>query len=320
MIGDKYLANIVAEYLKVCVALFLVLSGYGLNASMNKNKYSITKFYKKHIWKIYKNYWLIWILFVPIGVIRGRTFSFVYGDHYLAKLLTDILGLQKLLGYNSYNATWWFITLILGLYLIFPIIYKLAKKVPLLLLIAGGVAMFLPVKKIANLDIILTYKFWLLPFIFGVLMSEYKFIKRKNEKLNAHAVFKFITYFTLLFLAIYIRKHGKYLINLRIDTLFSFAIILISLEYIKRIKMLNRFLKFVGNHSFNIFLFHTFIYGMYFREFVYSLKHPLLIWLSLLLMCLNISVLIEKLKLVLVNYYLNRIIPIFKSTHKDGII
>lgn len=136
MIGDKYLANIVAEYLKVCVALFLVLSGYGLNASMNKNKYSITKFYKKHIWKIYKNYWLIWILFVPIGVIRGRTFSFVYGDHYLAKLLTDILGLQKLLGYNSYNATWWFITLILGLYLIFPIIYKLAKKVPLLLLIA----------------------------------------------------------------------------------------------------------------------------------------------------------------------------------------
>lgn len=158
--------------------------------------------------------------------------------------------------------------------------------------------MFLPVKKIANLDIILTYKFWLLPFIFGVLMSEYKFIKRINEKLNAHAVFKFITYFTLLFLEIYIRKHGKYLINLRIDTLFSFAIILISLEYIKRIKMLNRFLKFVGNHSFNIFLFHTFIYGMYFREFVYSLKHPLLIWLSLLLMCLNISVLIEKLKLL----------------------
>ena len=49
MIGDKYLANIVAEYLKVCVALFLVLSGYGLNASMNKNKYSITKFYKKNI-------------------------------------------------------------------------------------------------------------------------------------------------------------------------------------------------------------------------------------------------------------------------------
>lgn len=69
MIGDKYLANIVAEYLKVCVDLFLVLSGYGLNASMNKNKYSITKFYKKHIWKIYKNYWLIWILFVPIGVM-----------------------------------------------------------------------------------------------------------------------------------------------------------------------------------------------------------------------------------------------------------
>lgn len=44
MIGDKYLANIVAEYLKVCVALFLVLSGYGLNASMNKNKYSIINF------------------------------------------------------------------------------------------------------------------------------------------------------------------------------------------------------------------------------------------------------------------------------------
>lgn len=59
--------------------------------------------------------------------------------------------------------------------------------------------MFLPVKKIANLDIILTYKFWLLPFIFGVLMSEYKFIERINEKLNAHSVFKFITYFLYYF-------------------------------------------------------------------------------------------------------------------------
>ena len=297
-INSVYLANIIAPYLKVCVAIFLILSGYGMNASMNKNQYSLAKFYKKNIWKIYRNYWLIWILFVPVGLLRGRTFQSIYGIDWVKKLVTDILGLQKLVvGYQSYNPTWWFITLILGLYLVFPLLYKLVKKIPLILSVLALAAMFLPnIKFFGHIHIIFTYKYWLLPFIFGMILSEYKILEKISKALSDKSVLKFILYFGLLVLTVYIRKNGLYLSNLKIDTLFAFSVILLSLEYIVKCRWLDKALQVLGKHSFNIFLFHKFIYSMYLNEFVYSFKYPILIWFVLLFISLDISIWLEKLK------------------------
>lgn len=58
-------------------------------------------------------------------------------------------------------------------------------------------------------------------------------------------------------------------------------------------------MSFVGRHSFNIFLFHTFIYAYYFGELIYWSSNPLLIYLTLLLVCLTVSVGIEQLKRLL---------------------
>lgn len=301
MIGNEYLANMIAPYFKVCVAIFLILSGYGMNASMNKNHYPLKYFYKKNIFKIYRNYWLIWVLFVPIGLLRGRTFQLIYGSDWIKKLITDVLGLQKLIvGYQSYNPTWWFITLILGLYLIFPILYKLVKKIPLVVIILAIAAMFLPnIKFWGHIHIIFTYKYWLLPFIFGMILSEYKVFEKMDDVLNGKKILKFILYFGLLVLTVYIRKNGIYFSNLKIDTLFAFSIMLISLEYLRKLQWLNKALQVLGKHSFNIFLFHTFIYSMYLHDFIYSFKYPLLIWFALLFISLDISIWLEKLKAIL---------------------
>lgn len=49
----------------------------------------------------------------------------------------------------------------------------------------------------------------------------------------------------------------------------------------------------LGKHSMNIFLFHTFIFLYWFREYIYISRNPLLIILSLLISCYLISVIIE---------------------------
>lgn len=270
---------------------------------MNKNQYSIKNFYIRNITKIYKSYWLIWILFVPVGLVRGRAFYKIYGQNYIFKAITDFLGIQKILGYKSYNPTWWFITLILGLYLLFPLIYRLAKKVPILLLISSTAIMFLPNIKTANLNIISTFKDWILPFTFGIIISEYHILEKLHKCLHKREILKLAVCISIFVFSIYIRKHGKYFYNLKIDTLFSFSILLICLEYISKINIIKRFLMFVGHHSFNIYLFHTFLYGIYLRDFIYSLKYPLLIWLALLLISLNLSVPIEKLEHILKNAF-----------------
>lgn len=62
------------------------------------------------------------------------------------------------------------------------------------------------------------------------------------------------------------------------------------------LSVIEKGLAFCGRHSMNIFLFHTFIYYYWFREFIYATRNPLLIFVTLFAICLILSVIIEKLK------------------------
>ena len=53
---------------------------------------------------------------------------------------------------------------------------------------------------------------------------------------------------------------------------------------------------YLGKHSMNIFLFHTFIFYFWFQDFVYSSRIPIIIFLTLLAICLPISIVLEWIK------------------------
>lgn len=65
------------------------------------------------------------------------------------------------------------------------------------------------------------------------------------------------------------------------------------------LKYINAALEFIGIHSGNIFMLHTFIYSYYFSRIIYAPYYPILILLSLLLISLAISFGLEKLKALL---------------------
>lgn len=56
---------------------------------------------------------------------------------------------------------------------------------------------------------------------------------------------------------------------------------------------------FLGQHSFNIFLFHTFIYFLYLPQIVYWHRNPVVVFITLLLICITISSSIEYLKRII---------------------
>ena len=58
-------------------------------------------------------------------------------------------------------------------------------------------------------------------------------------------------------------------------------------------------LTFLGKHSFNIFLFHSFIYAYYFHNIIFWSRNPVFIVLTLLVVCIIISILIDQLKKLL---------------------
>ena len=122
----------IGAHCKVCVAIFVVLSGYGLTKGcLSKGGLpNVFTFFLHRYTKLMINYWLIWLLFVPLGIFAfGRTFPSVYGDNWLFLSIADFFGVYNLVASNSngYNATWWFYSLIILLYLLFPIFWKLRR-------------------------------------------------------------------------------------------------------------------------------------------------------------------------------------------------
>ena len=284
---------------KVCVTLFLILSGYGLSESWKRNKYSLKEFYKKNFVKLYTTYWLIWILFVPAGIIFfNRRLNEVYGERIYLKLFINLTGLQDFFGFYGYNATWWFMSLILMLYLIFPLLYKISKAYPIYI-IAIGILIVMISDAILFSNFISVYIIYTTSFVVGIISSQKElFVHIANYNI-CNKIIKFILYIVALGIIIWIRATTVLINVLQIDTIFAYIIILISFEYISKIKYLSKFLIIIGKHSLNIFLFHTFICGYYFSDYIYFFKIPVLIFMVLLLVCLGISLLIEKLKTLL---------------------
>ena len=71
------------------------------------------------------------------------------------------------------------------------------------------------------------------------------------------------------------------------------VLMIIAYKSIKLPEMVTKVLAFFERHSMNIFLFHTFILDMWFKDIIYITRNPFIIFLELLSLCLIISVILE---------------------------
>ena len=274
---------------KVCVGIYVVLSGYGLAESIKKKGLDLGAFYKRRLLKLYMNYWLIALIFVPIGVwFMGRSLTSVYGEHVMQGFMLQMLGLHMFTWVSyGYNATWWFMSLIIVLYAIFPLVDALTKKFHLWFVAFTAVLLFVPIPLVND---------WIFPFTVGVYLSQNNGFVKMATWLDGQGKKRFIILaIATLFVAWY-RQNGYLFNSVRADTFFAILLILWTTEWIVVSSWAKRAFEFVGVHSFNIFLFHTFIYYYYFPEFIYAFKNPVLIFAALLGICLVISVGIEAFK------------------------
>jgi len=155
---------------KVCVALFVFLSGYGLGVQHFNGDIDVKHFYKRRFTKLMPSYWLMWLLFVPLGMVFfGRTFDVVYGDNVVPKLIINLLGLQGYPGFYGFNPTWWFMSCIIGLYLMFPLLLKLLGNHLKAMLFVSFLLLLKPIPHLSCLT------YYLFPFIVGMAFARGRF-------------------------------------------------------------------------------------------------------------------------------------------------
>lgn len=276
-----YLVNQIAILSKICVVFFCFLSGYGLAVQAEKKNGivgNLKDFYLHRFKKLYLNYWFIWVIFVPISYFCfGITFTNVYHNQIGWHLIADLLGIHYLVfGTYGYNPTWWFYSCIILLYLLFPVIYKMIKREPLLLLLSTLIISYLPIPFI---DVI---QFNIFAFALGIWAVGKTLINRN----------KWFAFIVLLFFCILRNINSyPYLIDCIIVLVLTFAYKMTHTP-----KSITNAFAFLGHHSMNIFLFHTFIYSMWFHSFIYASRNPIVITLLLFAICIPISIILEFIK------------------------
>lgn len=256
---------------KVCVALFLFCSGYGLAA--NYKPQSILediKYIAKRLVKFYANYWVIFLIFVPITIfVFHRSLLDAYGDSSSIYwcLYKDVLGLQ---GYESYNVTWWFNTLIIILYLLFPLLYRAIRWKPWFAIIIGMIVMRLYTRvPFDNLDVCL----WQFPFILGIVWKLYENKGvHVQEWLAGHKAIAVIASICLLIATVIIRMYAiiPHWSGMRIDGFIACAVALSVITILRSSKYLMSTFAFLGKHSMNIYMTHTFFINYWHLDWPYN--------------------------------------------------
>ncbi len=242
---------------KVCVALFLFCSGYGLTARYKDitTLKETLRFVRNRFIKFYTNYWVILFVFIPLGIfVYGRTWDIAYaGLNVPKRIVYELFGIN---GGCSYIPTWWFNQLIIVMYLLFPLLFRAVKQVPF---IAGIVTiLYLLFGDKYTLGII-ELNIWLQPFMMGIYWNLFEDkLRVLSDICLSHKVMFALASFVLLVIAVFIRSSLLYPDDIRIDALLTAIILLCIVSTLRYLSKLINSLAFLGKHSMNIYLIHTF--------------------------------------------------------------
>lgn len=310
LIFDPFQAGQILQiglYCKICVCIFAFVSGYGLLYGYRKNQQNSLRitdagWVKRHLLSTLSGFWFISFLSCILLGITGRINIERWGNTRVKVFLgifSDCLGLSGLFDGKTLNGSWWYMGAAVTFIVLLPILAAGIKR------FGGFVCMalifLLPrVLKIGFLGGRSPYSF-LAVFALGAIFCEYDLFQRfemlkvvKNEKLNEGIRFVILLLWVLAGIWSYkrvpISQYWEYQF-VWIPT----GVILFCKGYLFRIGFLKKILQYLGKHSMNIWLVHTFVRD-HLKAYVWSARYFLLVPLVILLISLVISYAVDILK------------------------
>ena len=293
---------------KICVAIFSFISGYGLWCSLSETELSKKEWFAQRIFRTFSPYWFVYVLSFLITSFTKNIPHITYFSNTsvfigMQSLLLDFFGLANLFGTPTLNRTWWYMSAAFVYILFFAVIYKKDNdNSSRLILILFSVIVFPRLLTGGNSAEAYTGQnspfAFLLAAVFGSLFAEYKLFDRiMNQGGTTGKYIRFVTYAVLIAVSMkaYIALPYENLWELHFAFI-PLVFILFFVEFIIGIPYLRGLLNYLGSHSTNIFLTHTYILGTFFHEEIYSLQYWALIILAVIISSLFVSVIIEYLK------------------------
>lgn len=292
---------------KICVDMFVIFSGYGLNhiiRTREKEGFSFEKtirFAGERILKLMLNFWCVYIVFVGLFTAGGKLHPLkVYGTGMkgVVAALLDFLGLRDLLfeliPTATLNVTWWYVSAALLMYILFPLLRYLVRKkgriLPLLILLIINI--YAPYATYRQLKT--GCLFYLSPFYLGMLLSETQFLDQFKKWISNHQTRKLFLGIVVLIGTWWFAYHNRYWGELphSLACLYVCMALFMGEHGVLRHWYFRLPFELIGKHSGNIFMFHTLFLFKY-QNYVYCPRNPILILLWFATWMTAVSILFE---------------------------
>lgn len=274
------------------VDFFIVLSGYGLYYTYSQGKRNNIK----RILKLYIHYWITLVIFVCIGF-------FVVGSEKYPSSFLDLI--YNFIGWkNSYNHETWFLLPYVLLTLSSTKIFTICDKFNPIKVFLFSFGLYIVVRLSSRyssgliesyqllkwVDDYLTLQF---PFILGMLLSKCwnYFAFKKNLLLKFNRNYALIFAITILFCSIILVRY-KYQ---SIFYPFYTVLFIMCFSLLHRFYWVDKILMELGKRSTSIWFTHTYFCYYFFKNFIYSFKYPIVIFIVLMTISWGSAIIIDKL-------------------------
>ena len=286
-----------ASFSKICVAMFVFMTGYGMWVSYEsqKKKTTMSNYIKKRMVTLMTGFLIIFVVTEVLAIPTGR-FIEVYGHDFrsVVYMIIDALGLAKLLGTPLFCLTWWYMSLAIVLIMIFPFVHSIMEKYQWIVVVASII-----VPRACGFGQSTDLFRYLLAYTLGMYFAQHDLLARIKEKfMEQNVEGKLLSLIvSLIGLAVIIKCRQNAWIGWKyLDFWDGFAamyVIVNSYIYILNGKWIVKGLGFLGKHSMNIFLIHSFYRDVFFHEFTYSFYYAWLDYIVLMAISLVTSIVLE---------------------------
>ncbi len=299
-LNETIVVNVSAMF-KICVSIFVFITGYGLMLSLKKlnAKYEwtnkeIIKWISSRLIKTLSGFWIVailaYIICQAINGMTGKVFFTKGISSGIIKMIINLLGLSKLFGLNTFDTSWWYMSIAILFIFSIPIFAKTFKKYGYGLTLTAII--FIP-RIIGWKYVNSSYISFLFPLILGMIFAKENLLVKfanfkicKNIYLNKVIKFIIETICIIVLYEVYNQLPIKQFWEIKYGVIPVFLICYLY-EFFIEIPVVKQVLEFIGKYSMDIFLIHALYRDHYLNEFIYSFRN----WLKIATVLFGISLL-----------------------------